>query len=361
MKEGVELTLKMLIMKSIFIGIILSFVCTIGLLPVNAALGNVTNVTRSGDTFTITIGSDIMTVQVCKPELVKVNFKPGGISSNDTLVIDPSKTWGTGNITSADTTSNPMTINTSKMVIKINKTPCRLSVYDTADNLLIKEQDAEGVYSDGVKFNHAGGENFYGIGGFDAWEDSSACILRNSGGVVHANQQGDCGAPLAFTKKYGVLVDSNGGNFTIDNSQLNFSNVSKTDVEYFIMVADPKGIMQDVAEISGKPAMFPKWAMGFANFQWGSSESEVTNIIGAYRGKQIPIDCFVLDYDWKAWGEDNYGESRWNSTNNPGIRIPIYFLNGASGAFANTMAQQGIKLGGILKPRIMKYFRAIRH
>src|SRR6185437_1520791 len=72
--------------------------------------------------------------------------------------------------------------------------------------------------------------------------------------------------------------------------------------------------------------------LGFMNSQWGTTEAEVTNIINRYRAEKIPIDGFILDFDWKAWGEDNYG---------------------AWGKFAQEMRDKGIKLVGILKPRIL--------
>ena len=58
---------------------------------------------------------------------------------------------------------------------------------------------------------------------------------------------------------------------------------------------------------------------------------------------KIPIDNYTLDFDWKAWGEDNYGEFRWNTTNFPG---------GATGELKEMMSAKGIKLTAIMKPRI---------
>jgi alpha-glucosidase len=69
-------------------------------------------------------------------------------------------------------------------------------------------------------------------------------------------------------------------------------------------------------------------------------------IAATYRAKHIPIDAFILDYDWKAWGDDNYGEWRWN---------PNKYPDGASGEFAKELRDEGIKLCGILKPRILLY------
>jgi len=56
-----------------------------------------------------------------------------------------------------------------------------------------------------------------------------------------------------------------------------------------------------------------------------------------------------MDFDWKAWGEDNYGEFRWNSTSSPGSLNPNQFPDGASGLFSKEMAAEGIHLAGIFE------------
>jgi alpha-glucosidase len=89
--------------------------------------------------------------------------------------------------------------------------------------------------------------------------------------------------------------------------------------------------------------MFPKWSLGFNNSEWGIDQKELERDVDLYRQKQIPIDNYTLDFDWKAWGEDNYGESRWNN---------LKFPDGASGLLKQKMDAQGMKLTGIMKPRI---------
>jgi alpha-glucosidase (family GH31 glycosyl hydrolase) len=148
-------------------------------------------------------------------------------------------------------------------------------------------------------------------------------------------------------------VDSDGGDFDISTGRLQFSGGSRKDIEYFAIVGDPKTIMHAVADISGHSPMMPKWTMGFMNSQYGSTQTEVMQIIDTYRAKKIPIDGFILDFDWKAWGEDDYGEWRWNSTNGAGNVHPDKYPDGESGKFAETMREKGIKLAGIFKPRIV--------
>ncbi|WNG37978.1 carbohydrate-binding protein [Archangium violaceum] len=341
---------------------LLSSVVGVGLsaLPAHAALGSVTSASLSGDTLTLTVGGDKLLVQALRPDIVKVDYRPGGVADPPTAVIDPAKTWATGNITSADMASNPIVVTTAQLTVKISRNPARLSVFDATGALVLSEQAAEGVYADGVKFNHGSGQAFYGITGNpvpwaekDPKQNLAEGMQRNDGGRVNANMQGDGGAPLAFTHRYGLLVDSIDGDFAITDTTLEFSGVSTRNVAYYVLVGPPRQVMAGVAEISGKPALSPKWALGFNNSEWGTTQTEVTSIVQGYRDRKIPLDAFTLDFDFKAWGEDDYGEFRWNSTSASGNVHPNKFPSGAAGTFARDMAARGVMLMGIMKPRVI--------
>lgn len=118
----------------------------------------------------------------------------------------------------------------------------------------------------------------------------------------------------------------------------------KNDVEYYIMLGSPTEIMTVFSKITGTSPMMPKWSLGFSNFEWGINENELNQMVDTYRAKNIPIDGYAFDYDWKDYGEDNYGEFRWNTDN---------FPSASSNALQQTMSAKGIKMIGITKPRIV--------
>ena len=321
--------------------------------------GNLDRAEVNGDTLTLHAGGDTIVVQVVEPNILRVHYQPQGQTSPPTPVLDPNRVWSNDTPAKIDADSDPLTISTDRMVVKISKSPLRIAVYDGANHLLMQEPAQGGVYPGGLRFAFKPTDPFFGIDGtampgknMDARQDIRIGV-RRSGGVVSAGRQGDAGAPLAYTPTYGLLVDSDGGDFDIAAGMLQFSGGSRKDVEYFAIVGDPKTIMRGVADISGHPPMMPKWTLGFMNSQYGSTQAEVTQIIDTYRAKQIPIDGFILDFDWKAWGEDDYGEWRWNSTGGPGNVHPDKYPDGASGKFAEEMRAKGIKLAGIFKPRIV--------
>jgi alpha-glucosidase (family GH31 glycosyl hydrolase) len=324
-----------------------------------AGVGNLKSAEVAGDTLTLRVGEDTIVVQVVASNIVRVHYQPQSQTSPPTPVLDPSHTWRNYTPAKIDTDSDPMTISTDKLLVKISKTPVCFAIYDDNNHLLLREPAEGGIYGGGLRFTYNLSDSFFGIDGtslpgqnIDRRQDIRTGV-RRSGGTVAAGRQGDAGAPLAYTLTYGLLVDSDGGNFDISTGELQFSGGSRKDIEYFAIVGDPKAIMHGVADISGHPPMMPKWTLGFMNSQYGSTQSEITQIVDTYRAKQIPIDGFILDFDWKAWGEDDYGEWRWNSTSGPGNVHPDKFPDGASGKFAESMHDKGIKLAGIFKPRIV--------
>jgi alpha-glucosidase (family GH31 glycosyl hydrolase) len=322
-------------------------------------IGNLTGVAVDGDTLKLSVGSDTITVQVVEPDILRVHYHPGGQTTPRTAVLDPNRTWQNDTPAKIEAASDPMVIFTASMIVKISRTPVRLAIYDRADHLLLKEPQEGGVYAGGLRFTSGVSGPFFGIDATsipgqnaDRREDVRSGVQR-SGGRAAASRQGGGGAPFVYTTEYGLLVDSVGGNFDIFDGSVKFSGGSRKDVEYFVIVGDPKAIMRGNADISGHAPMVPKWTLGFMNSQFGTTQAEVTQIIDTYRAKQIPIDGFILDFDWKAWGEDNYGEWRWNSTSGQGNVSPDKYPDGASGKFARDMHDKGVKLVGIYKPRIV--------
>jgi alpha-glucosidase len=327
--------------------------------PLPPGLGTLDRAAVNGATLTLRVRRDTLTVQVVEPNILRVHFEPHGQTSPPTAVVDPSRRWVNDTPAKIETRSDPIVVSTKAMVVKISKAPVRLAIYGPAGQPLLWEPKEGGVYPGGLRFASRIRGPFFGIDAtsisgqnFDRRQDVRSGMSR-TGGAVAAGRQGDGGAPLVYTTDYGLLLDSVGGDFHLFDGSVDFAGGSRKDVEYFVIVGGPKTIMRAAAEITGHPPMMPKWTLGFMNSQFGTTQSEVTQIIDTYRAKQIPIDAFILDFDWKAWGEDNYGEWRWNSTSGPGNVSPDKYPDGASGKFAREMREKGIKLVGIYKPRIL--------
>ena len=188
------------------------------------------------------------------------------------------------------------------------------------------------------------GAPLYGIDGTDAFVSKPARLLKRGKQVAKAGAQGDAGAPFVWsTAGFGVLLDSPGATFELEPAALRISKLSRSDPDFYLIAGDPPAIFAAVADLSGHAPLFPQWSLGFINSQWGIDEKELLDDVRTYRAKHIPLDAFELDFDWKAWGEDRYGEFRWN---------PQKFPDGPSGKLGQELEAQGVHLLGIMKPRI---------
>ncbi len=301
----------------------------------------------------------VIEVQAYAPNIVRVYVGPEGKASPRTLVLDPSlKPAGVDSVR-IGRSGDVQTLSSPEMKVLVNDNPpFPVEVQDAHGETLVmirndSSPSGRGPQRRGVTVMiHDENENLYGIHG-TVWHDNGVGILRNQGGAVAAGFQGDGGAPFFFTTQYGVLVDSDGGSFQTSDEQIRFLRGSRQDTEYFVIVGPPLKTMAGLAALTGRPPMPPKWTLGFMNSQWGSTEQEWRQITDTYEKEGIPVSAYILDFDWKAWGEDDYGEWRWNSTSGEGNVSPNKFPDGASGKFAADMLAHGIHLVGILKPRLI--------
>lgn len=304
--------------------------------------------------FRLRSGDSSLEIEVLENKLVRVYLQTKDRTSPRTLVLDPAPKLLKSEELQRRHEAGAYSLSTSGLSVRLNENaPFPFCVTNSSGQELLCSNDPfRDARFGNITFKHAEGETLYGMKGL-VREDNGATFTRNGGGSIAAGVQGDSGAPWLFTSTYGLLVDSDGGEVTTRDESFTFHHSSRPDIEFFVAVGSPMETMAAMSRLVGPPPLPPKWTLGFLNSQWGATQAEVEQIVATYRQKHLPIDGFILDFDWKAWGEDNYGEWRWNSTSGPGAVAPNKFPDGASGAFAKELAAQGIKLGGILKPRIL--------
>lgn len=311
---------------------------------------------RSGKILVVTTAAGTMELEALQANILRVDVRLAGKSSPRTPVLDPALQASSSlrvDLRLAESSAQ-LSVPGIRAVVHCGQ-PLRVIIFDETNNQLVEQINPfTQVAWRHVDLFHRAGENLYGMSGLSMHENGGG-LLRNNGSAVAAGVQGESGAPWFFTTRFGVLIDSDGGGFDTRDDEVRFWGGSRDDMEYFVVAGHPFQVMRALADLTGHQPMPPKWTLGFMNSQWGSDESEVKDIVATYRQKRIPIDVFIMDYDWKAWGEDNYGEWRWNSTSSPENAAPNKFPDGASGLFGNQMHEQGIHLGGILKPRVLLF------
>lgn len=295
----------------------------------------------------LALGNDgTVTLQLVAPGVLHVHYLPSSGATPANLVMDPHPASATPFQTQVRQSGDTVTLRSDRLVATWNKRSGKLDVSDAQGHSLLQQADLAALAQGRIVLTHAAGDALYGIGGYDAFEsakDTRAGLLRNGEQVAKAGEQGHPGAPFVWsTAGYGVLVDCDGANFDLAQGRIAIGKFARPDADYYILAGTPAELFGELADLSGHAQLFPKWANGFINSQWGIDEKEFRSIIATYRAKHIPIDAFTFDFDWKDWGKD-WGEFSWN---------PAKFPDGTTGELKADMDKLGIHMTGIMKPRV---------
>ena len=304
-------------------------------------LGSVTGVQIQGNTLTVSAGTDVVVFKACADNILMINFRPGGIEDPDTLVV--AKTDWVQPAVTFDTSGASILLTAAEFRVEIFRNPLRFRFHrlsSKGDQVVCEEPSEGGISQNGLALSTSGGL-FYGV------HNRSQGVLSNStGGTISSGNQGQAGGPFVWTTEgWGFLADTDGGSLSIASNSLTFArpaSPSKRDLEFYLITGTPKEILKGLHEVTGFPPLFPKYTLGFLNTEWGIDQEELYSDIRTYREKSIPLDAFILDFDWMAWGDDSYGEFRWGQK----------FPDGQSGAIVDTLQRYGMHLMGIRKPRI---------
>ena len=256
-----------------------------------------------------------LSLRLLDGNVLHVHFVPATGVTPRTLVMAPHAAGSSGTPVAASRQGRALLLRAGQLRAAVDAPSGKITIFAAgAAQPLLRVSGVAGAGRGTLVLRFAGGAPLYGIGGTNAFEQKPAqVLLRRGRQVATAGAQGDAGAPLVWsTAGFGVLVDSKGTVFDLARASLRISGLSRPDPDFYLIVGDPQAIFAAVADLSGHAPLFPQWALGFINSQWGIDEQELLGIVGTYRAKHIPLDAFELDFDWKAWGEDRYGEFRWN-------------------------------------------------
>ncbi len=301
-------------------------------------IGSVTKIQIADNSLILSADTNVVVFKSCNDQIIKVNYLPNGGEDPDTLVVT-NTVWGLfgANI---DTSGDPLRITTANYKIEIDRNPLRFHLYKNNGQLLCEEPSAGGLHQNNISLTTSGG-TFYGV-----HNRSQGNLQTQNTTNIYAGNQGGAGGPFIWTTQgWGFLADVDGGSISISGASFSFTRpVSplKRDLELYFLVGSPKEIIKGLHDVTGFPPLFPKYTLGFLNTEWGIDQSELYSNIRTYREKSIPLDAYILDFDWMDWGADNYGEFRW------GPKFP----DGQSGIIADTLKKYGMHLMGIRKPRI---------
>jgi alpha-glucosidase len=303
-------------------------------------IGAVDSFRQEGRNLFLDCGSAALALSVITPEIIRVRFAPQGSFSSrrSWAVTRPDEDWPE---TDFDFSEEPetLTLSTSKLKIQIRRSPCRLTILDSAGQILCEETEQGGLASspDGKVAclkNSPPNEGYYGCG-----ERTS---LLNKRGRRYQNWTRD---PYDTDFDHGPGTDNmyqaipffmalrpNAGGYGL---YLNNTFHSVLDMDsmrngyyslegrageldyYFIYGPDPASIVERYTAVTGRGLLPPRWALGFQQCRWSYfPDSVVMEVAKQYRERRLPADTIVLDIDYMngfrvfTWGRQRFPDPK---------------------------------------------------
>ena len=252
-------------------------------------------------------------LKLCSNAVVKIWYAPEGTfeRSNESFAVINEDLEKVGEIDVKES-SSAFEIFTDLLRIKINRRPFRLAIFDKQQKLLFGGVKNEGFQNEGPKVRSVNvlrsDEHFFGLGEkagpldrrgrtYKMWNSDKPCYGVDEDPLYKS-------IPFFMSSyRYGIFFDNTyKTEFDFGNTSSDSFSFSAPDGEmifYFIYGEDYKEIINRYTQLTGRPIMPPKWALGFSQCRGMLTNEKLTREIAAgYRERQIPCDIIYQDIGW---------------------------------------------------------------
>jgi alpha-glucosidase len=227
-------------------------------------------------------------------------------------------------------------ISTNEIIVRISKSPCRVSFYDKQMNLINEDDKTFGIdYDfDEVKCYKKlfKDEKFYGLGektgplnrtgnDYVMW-NSDKPRYTNDTDPIYQSIPFFIGVRDAFAgsqskSAYGIFFDNSyksSFNMGASNDRFYSFGAEKGELDYyFIYGPEIKKVISSYTKLTGRMELPPEWALGYQQSKWSYyPESTVRTIANTFRNKEIPCDVIYLDIHYMngyrvfTWNKDRF-------------------------------------------------------
>ena len=168
-----------------------------------------------------------------------------------------------------------------------------------------------GDYRLTVRFEPNDGEKIFGMGQYQQpYMDMKGCVLE----LAQKNSQTT--VPFMVSNyNYGMLWNNPAvGKASFGKNLTEWEAACCKDMDYWITVADdPKGLLENYTEVTGRAPMMREDAMGFwqCKLRYRTQE-EVLTVARKYRDLGIQLDVIVIDFfHWTVQGDWKFDKTYW--------------------------------------------------
>ena len=253
---------------------------------------------RDGSTVRFGNAGSTTAVTICSPRIIRVDLDvPGQIAGPSHV---ESREWPAAPFELVG--GEPLRLATTHLAIDVASDPVRLSFQDPRGDRLLYEPADGGMSVEPLRacFAFAGEQHFYGLGQGGLQLDRLGTARQIWNTQIGHGPGSDMGLPLLLSSRgYGLFFDNTSDAVITVGRSDNGVRVVYTAragrlTWYFLMGPDLRGVMGAVAELLGRPALPPRWALGFLqSTRHFENTAELRALPRTIREKRIPCDALV--------------------------------------------------------------------
>lgn len=131
-----------------------------------------------------------------------------------------------------------------------------------------------------------------------------------------AQRNSQASVPFALSSRgYGLLWNNPAvGRAVFGKNITSFEAYSTNILDYWVVVGDsPRHIIQNYANVTGKPPMMPEYGLGFWQCKLRyETQDELLEVAREYRRRELPLDLIVVDFfHWPMQGDWKFDPKFW--------------------------------------------------
>ena len=314
-------------------------------------VGNVTRVARSKANGIVldTSSRAKVLIEFFDVDVIRIRIAPSGVFERDfSYAVDYSLDRHTP-VTKLTQSSISVTLtNYNGVSVVINRSPFAILVLDEGGKMIVNDDMTRPVLFDretgeiqASKVRNGEVENYYGFG-----EKAFAEMSRIGKHIVNWNTD-TFSYPVGTDPIYQsipffyALRDGKAYGLFFNNTYRTWFDMGKTsprtysfgadggELDYFVFTGgktrSPKKVLEDYANLTGKTALPPMWALGNHQSRWSYfPEKRVREIAEGFRSRKIPADVIHLDIDYM----DGYRVFTWDKKRFPDPKKLVDDLRG---------------------------------
>ncbi len=270
-------------------------------------------------------------VKICSGSMLKVWYSPTGEfkRKSESFAVIKEDMEEVGKI-QVEERPESYEIFTSRLRIRVDKSPFRLQIFDKYQKLLLGDYQNKGLLKDSNKLiaykTLRNDEHFFGLGEksgplsrrgrtYTMWNSDKPCYTATEDPLYKS-------IPFFISSyRYGVFFDNTYKTVfrfgTASDDYYSFEAPGGEMIYYFIHGNDYKQIIEQYIQLTGQPIMPPEWALGFSQSRgMYTNEPLARKVATEFRKRRIPCDIIYQDIGWTEglqdfqWRKDRYGNPK---------------------------------------------------